>query len=705
MRPLPVIKEFYIDGDDRERSHVLLHITEPSTPAEKEKGYFFALAEVEQGDTTAIEEMQHIIDDLESTYYSYDDEKKSRFETAIELVNRRSHRLLADNAFIHCVVGVLRGSDISLASHGRPSQTLYFNTKHGFDTMDLHEDTNTQSEQLFGSLTEGTISPGDYMCLLTPHVGQFVRSAHIKKMLQEQGLQATVRYIQGILESTNTSFSFGGMIVSVPKDGASRISPSVTDEDEEEDSEGEDEVSEKKEMSSSERIETNERPRIPEESMINTILTSIGKGFILGIVGLFRLFTRILIGIWKLFVGIILVISNRGGQRDVVLRHFQEYTSRKKAIFGELPMVTKLLLFLTVIFFIVFSGSIAYMRIHEKRQAENQAYTNLWRAITDKRNAAEASLIYKDEQKTFNLLQEAKNMLLTLSPKTADDATRKEREFQEIEDRLMVLRKMQVVIPTIVFDVKKINPEAAPERLAMIQDTLLAYGPVEPRLYSLQTLTNEAKQIDIDATFHLNGSDTPKEQNTIVFINGTNGIAEFSKESSSVMTKSISFGTASTSLSSIFVYNQRLYALDTTNNQVFRHNKTQTGYDKGTPWIKTKDTQIRDGISIAIDGDMFLLHANGIIDKFAAGDKMEFTIQGLEPLLSQPIALWTYNGVDQLYILEPTNKRLVVLDKNGKLIQQYTAKEWQHPTAMLIRPEKKQAYVLDDNKVYRIDLK
>src|SRR3989344_2445824 len=40
------IHEFFVEGGESERSHVLLHITEPSTPEEREKGYFFAVCEL-----------------------------------------------------------------------------------------------------------------------------------------------------------------------------------------------------------------------------------------------------------------------------------------------------------------------------------------------------------------------------------------------------------------------------------------------------------------------------------------------------------------------------------------------------------------------------------------------------------------------------------------------------------------------------------
>ena len=58
------IHEFFAEGQNQDRSHVILHITEPSTPEEFKKGYFFAVAEVNNGPIEQIEHLQKMIDDL-----------------------------------------------------------------------------------------------------------------------------------------------------------------------------------------------------------------------------------------------------------------------------------------------------------------------------------------------------------------------------------------------------------------------------------------------------------------------------------------------------------------------------------------------------------------------------------------------------------------------------------------------------------------
>ena len=45
------LNEFFVEGGKQQVSHVLLHITEPSTPEEMHKGNFFAVCEINNAET------------------------------------------------------------------------------------------------------------------------------------------------------------------------------------------------------------------------------------------------------------------------------------------------------------------------------------------------------------------------------------------------------------------------------------------------------------------------------------------------------------------------------------------------------------------------------------------------------------------------------------------------------------------------------
>jgi DNA-binding beta-propeller fold protein YncE len=107
---------------------------------------------------------------------------------------------------------------------------------------------------------------------------------------------------------------------------------------------------------------------------------------------------------------------------------------------------------------------------------------------------------------------------------------------------------------------------------------------------------------------------------------------------------------------------------------------------------------------MAVDGDLFILKTTGEIIKLTGGEKQEFVLSNINPTLDKPSVLRTGSSMNNIYILEPANKRVVVIDKTGKLVAQYTANEWKAPSSIIIDEAGKKVYILDNNKIYKFEL-
>jgi len=214
------IHEFFVEEGNQERSHVLLHITEPGSPEEKKKGYFFAIAEINNGSLEQIEHLQQMIDDLETGYYETENEEnKNAFEITLEYVNRRGHHILEyKDSLINCLVGVLHGDKLSFAYHGIPSAILFYKENNEIQQMTILEENETElnNKQLFSSLMQGNINTGDYFYLATPHVNDYFTFDRIKKILTTRNTRQSASHIQKVLKDLNSELSFGGIIVHLP---------------------------------------------------------------------------------------------------------------------------------------------------------------------------------------------------------------------------------------------------------------------------------------------------------------------------------------------------------------------------------------------------------------------------------------------------------------------------------------------------------
>jgi hypothetical protein len=60
---------------------------------------------------------------------------------------------------------------------------------------------------------------------------------------------------------------------------------------------------------------------------------------------------------------------------------------------------------------------------------------------------------------------------------------------------------------------------------------------------------------------------------------------------------------------------------------------------------------------------------------------------------------------DRLYILDPNNSRLVVVKKNGQYDHQYIAEKFKTVKDFIVDEESKKAYLLENNKIFTLELK
>lgn len=710
------LQEFFVEGGDPNRSHVLLHITEPSTREEQAKGVFFALCEINNGTNANSEQLQQIIDLMESSYYAIPDSDTDAFELCLEEANRRGHHVLRKHpdTAIHCLVGTIRDHHIAFAYHGKPLAALYYSSGENTGHIDIIGEDEPPPQQLFSSLMQGDMNPGDFFYGATPHVAQFLATDRVEKIVFGRSAKQSVQHMEKVLTGLHNGQSYGGFLVhAFSKDGARVIAPVVSPpaagstatpliETVPKNS------SETKPAAPKIVYETNYRPRRADDTRSEqlTLPGHILRALLVGVRAIVRVIVRLALALWHGIVGGILILTNIGGHREIVLDNFRHTLRRRKDALGELSLLSKLFILIIILGGITFVAGIGYLRIKERRDAAVLAYQTQIQAITDKKNEADAKLIYGDESAASALVTAALTGIAKLpnnSPAEKDTVTKLQSDIAGVRQRL---QKMVIVNPTLITDLGSIGGTVTVNALALLNQSLVIYGNTDPRHYIFDLTTSAIETKDHSAFPHLTADSTPKEHDTIIFGNNFSGIAAFDKDSHVLIPKDVSFPETGERVTDLMVYNQKLYSLDAAAGQIYKHNPTQTGYDKGSPWIRDAvGHDLTQGVAFGIDGDIYVLRAQGELIKLTAGTVVPFSITNLIPALTAPTRLITNNTMTALYILEPIEKRLIAVDKaSGHVLKQYTTPLWQSPSDMLIDSEKNSAYVLDGNKLYRFDL-
>jgi DNA-binding beta-propeller fold protein YncE len=158
-------------------------------------------------------------------------------------------------------------------------------------------------------------------------------------------------------------------------------------------------------------------------------------------------------------------------------------------------------------------------------------------------------------------------------------------------------------------------------------------------------------------------------------------------------------------IKSMKTYNNKLYLLDVYNNQILKFTKRLNGFISPEEWVHDPMVDIKDGIDIAIDGDIYVLKNSGEIIKISLGKLANFAVKTIDPPLSNPKKIQTRDNMKFIYILDAGNKRIVAIDKEGYIAKQYSSPLFNDLKDFVVLERDKKIYVLNGSIVYGIAMK
>lgn len=121
-------------------------------------------------------------------------------------------------------------------------------------------------------------------------------------------------------------------------------------------------------------------------------------------------------------------------------------------------------------------------------------------------------------------------------------------------------------------------------------------------------------------------------------------------------------------------YQGNFYLLDSSLNQILRYEPDYGGLPEHyfpTPG----EVDLAGVVDMAIDGQVYILYADGRILKFLGGQPAPFELVGLYEPLRNPTALFTSEEAEFLYVADAGNKRIVQISKEGRFLRQFKAGE------------------------------
>ena len=218
MEKLLQLNEFFVEGGHPEISHVLLNLIQPTNETEeKEKGYFFAICEINHGNHQQLTELQKIMEEIENSYYeTADTVNKNALEIVLEKINQQNLSLFNLNISSNCIVGAIKNNSLIFSYYGKPNILLFYKNKEGiYKTMNLTDapEEETNEKILFSQIVQGKINTGDYFFLGTQKIINYFNHDRLQKIITVRPPKKSAEHIHKVLAGLKNGLSFGGLII------------------------------------------------------------------------------------------------------------------------------------------------------------------------------------------------------------------------------------------------------------------------------------------------------------------------------------------------------------------------------------------------------------------------------------------------------------------------------------------------------------
>jgi hypothetical protein len=386
-----------------------------------------------------------------------------------------------------------------------------------------------------------------------------------------------------------------------------------------------------------------------------------------------------------------------------------QYLQKIKLKWNSFPAYSRLLLSTSLVLIILFAGSVMLLSQKKTHEINLTRYSEILSEANQKEDEAEAAMIYQDEAKARKALKESQESLGQIIGSDYLQKEVKELEAKIQEQLKKIDHLVEISEPKIIYDFRNLKPEIETKGLFNLNNILFSYDSANNKIYKYDVAENVGLEVEADSnSLGRLQKGTALTDNRLAFYTDALSIAVFNpdkdelKKIDAALAKEISLE----NLKDISSYGANIYFLDSENNQIWKHSPILGGFSKAEPWIKpNEESDFSSAVSLAIDGAIYVLKQDGTVLKYLSGYKKEFAVlsETTQPI-EQATKICTLPGYANLYILEPKNKRVLIFDKQGKIITQYFSENFGDLKDLAVLEKEKKIYLLNGTEIIEIEM-
>ena len=336
-------------------------------------------------------------------------------------------------------------------------------------------------------------------------------------------------------------------------------------------------------------------------------------------------------------------------------------------------------------------------------EAEKIALDDLAKTVEQKQNQVDAHFLYNNEEGAKKILDELKGLMGQLPQETSAQKEYYGKILEKHNKQLEKIRRIvRIETGVELADFANLNNRAEASNIILAGSKIYAGDGKQKTIYTLDLAKNLVTAVtDLNQPIKALNYPVLDKNKNIYYLNN-NSIVQLNTETEEISNLTIDLPVARESIVAASGYNNRLYLLTKSDGQIYRYSKSEGKWGSREKWMRDK-ADFSSAVSFSIDGQIYVLNADGQVLKYLKGEKQDFELKAMDPLFIAATKIIVSQDLEYIYILEPVSKRLAIFNKAGDFLSQYQFDKLDNLKDFDVDEKGKKIYVLDGTKVYAID--
>lgn len=371
--------------------------------------------------------------------------------------------------------------------------------------------------------------------------------------------------------------------------------------------------------------------------------------------------------------------------------------------FNSLNKRNKIILFAVCVCLVVLIANVSYINLKNKRVAGETALNELKKTVEQKQNQIDANLLYSNENGAKKILDELTGLLEQIPQDTREGKDYYEEIIGKYNQHLETIRHVvKIDNASEIANFSNLNSKAEASNIILSNNKIFSGDSGQKTIYTLNLEDNSVTAIaDLGQPINYLKYSFGDNGNNIYYLNDTS-IINLDTETNKLSSLTIDLPGEAQNITATANYNNKYYFISKEDSQIYRYTKSGDNFSGKEKWTTGKE-KLSDPVSLSIDGQIYVLESNGRVIKYLKGEKQDFNLEEVSPSFTVAKKIYVSPDLEYIYILEPTNKRLVIFDKTGKFLSQYQFTNLDDLKDFTVDEKTKKIYLLNKTSVYTID--